>query len=158
MDTRIHYAKVAPGVFEAMLGLTRYLHKSGLEESLLNLVFLRASQLNRCAYCIDMHWKDLRAAGETEQRLYGLDAWEESPYYNDRERAALAWTDAVTKVREGHVPDAVYQRVRESFKEKELADLTLAITTINGWNRLNIAGRTPAGSYRPAARPRAASS
>jgi AhpD family alkylhydroperoxidase len=158
MDSRIHYAKVAPGVFEAMLGLTRYLRESGLEEPLLNLVFLRASQLNGCAYCIDMHWKDLRAAGETEQRLYGLDAWEESPYYNDRERAALAWTDSVTQVREGHVPEAVYQKVRQSFSEKELADLTLAVTTINGWNRLNIAGRTPAGSYRPASRQRAAAS
>ena len=157
MDTRIHYAKVAPGVFEAMLALTRYLRGSGLEESLINLICLRASQLNGCAYCIDMHWKDLRAAGETEQRLYGLDAWEESPYYNDRERAALAWTDSVTQIREGHVPEAVYQKARQSFSEKELADLTLAISAINGWNRLNIAGRTPAGSYRPAAKQRAAS-
>ena len=158
MDTRIHYAKVAPGVFEAMLALTRHLGESGLEESLLNLVFLRASQLNGCAYCIDMHWKDLRAAGETEQRLYGLDAWEESPYYNDRERAALAWTDSITEVRAGHVPEAVYQKVRKAFSEKELADLTLAVTTINGWNRLNIAGRTPAGTYRPAAKQHAAAS
>ena len=157
MDTRIHYGRVAPGVFEAMLGLTRYLRESGLEESLLNLVFLRASQLNGCAYCIDMHWKELRAAGETEQRLYGLDAWEESPYYNDRERAALAWTDSVTRISEGHVPEAVYQKARQSFSEKELADLTLAISAINGWNRLNIAGRTPSGSYRPAAKQRAAS-
>src|SRR5882724_6832308 len=141
---RIDFFKVAYPVVEAMLSLEKYLHQSAIEEPLRNLVFLRASQLNGCDYCIDMHWKDLRAAGETEQRLYGLEA--------------LAWTDAVTKVREGHVPDAVYQRVRESFKEKELADLTLAITTINGWNRLNIAGRTPAGSYRPAAKPRAAAS
>jgi AhpD family alkylhydroperoxidase len=158
MDARIHYMRVAPGVFEAMLGLTRYLHGSGLEEPLLNLVFLRASQINGCAYCIDMHWRDLRAAGETEQRLYGLGAWEESPYYSDRERAALAWTDSVTKVSEGHVPDSVYQKVRQVFSEKELADLTMAVSTINGWNRLNIAGRTPAGSYRTAAKPRAASS
>jgi AhpD family alkylhydroperoxidase len=133
-----------------MLGLSHYLRKSGLDESLVNLVCLRASQINGCAYCLDMHWKDLRAAGETEQRLYGLDAWEESPYYSDRERAALAWTDAVTNIREGHVPDEVYDRVRKVFTEKELADLTFAIAAINGWNRLNIAARTVAGTYRPA--------
>ena len=97
-----------------------------------------------------MHWKDLRAAGEIEQRLYGLDAWEESPYYSDRERAALAWTEAVTNIREGHVPDSVYEHVRKSFTEKELADLTLAITAINSWNRLNIAVRTVPGTYQPA--------
>jgi AhpD family alkylhydroperoxidase len=125
-----------------MLGVSNYLRKSGLEESLLNLVYLRASQINGCAFCIDMHWKDLRAAGETEQRLYGLDAWEESPYYSDRERAALAWTEAVTNVKDSHVPDEVYERVRSFFAEKELADLTRAIVLINGWNRLNIAMRT----------------
>lgn len=150
METRINYAKVAPGVFEAMLGLTNCLRKSGLDESLINLVCLRASQINGCAYCLDMHWKDLRAAGETEQRLYGLDAWEESPYYSDRERAALAWTDSVTNIREDHAPDEVYEQVRKFFTEKELADLTLAITAINGWNRLNIAARTVAGTYQPA--------
>ena len=150
MEPRINYLKVAPGVFEAMLGLSNYLRKCGLAESLLNLVCLRASQINGCAYCIDMHWKDLRAAGEGEQRLYGLDAWEESPYYSDRERAALAWTDAVTNIREGHAPDDVYEQVRQFFSEKELADLTLAITAINGWNRLNIAARTVAGTYQPA--------
>ena len=150
MEPRFNYQKVAPGVYEAMFGLGKYLHKCGLEQSLVNLVLLRASQINGCAYCIDMHWKDLRAAGEGEQRLYGLDAWEESPYYSDRERAALAWTEAVTNVREGHVPDAVYEDVRKSFTEKELADLTLAIVTINGWNRLSIAARTIAGTYQPA--------
>jgi AhpD family alkylhydroperoxidase len=150
MEPRINYAKVAPDVFEAMLGLMNYLRKSGLDESLLNLLCLRASQINGCAYCLDMHWKDLRAAGETEQRLYGLDAWEESPYYSDRERAALAWTEAVTNIREGHVSDEVYEHVRKYFTEKELADLTLAITAINGWNRLNIAARTVAGTYQPA--------
>ena len=149
MEPRINYAKVAPGVVETMLGLSNYLRKSGLDESLLNLVYLRASQINGCAFCIDMHWKDLRAAGENEQRLYGLDAWEESPYYSDGERAALAWTEAVTNIRVGHVPDEVYEHVRKSFTEKELADLTLAITTINGWNRLNIAMRTVAGTYQP---------
>jgi AhpD family alkylhydroperoxidase len=109
-----------------------------------------AHQINGCAFCLDMHWKDLKAAGEGEQRLYGLDAWEESPYYSDREQAALAWTEAVTNVREGHVPDEVYEQVRRSFTEKELADLTLAITAINGWNRLNIAARTVPGTYQPA--------
>ena len=150
MEPRINFARVAPGVYEAMLGLANYLRKSGLDESLVNLVHLRASQINGCAYCVDMHWKDLRAAGESEQRLYGLDAWEESPYYSDRERAALAWTEAVTNIREGHAPDEVYERVRKVFTEKELADLTFAIAAINGWNRLNIAARTVAGSYRPA--------
>src|SRR6201987_4492334 len=117
--------KVAPGIYEAMLGLGNYLRKSGLEESLVNLVCLRASQINGCAYCIDMHWKDLRAAGESEQRLYGLDAWEESPYYTDRERAALAWAEAVTDIQDGHVPDSVFEEVRKHFTDKELADLTL---------------------------------
>ena len=150
MEARINYQKVAPGVYEAMFGLGNYLRKSGLEESLINLVCLRASQINGCAYCLDMHWKDLRAAGENEQRLYGLDAWEESPYYSERERAALAWTEAVTNLREGHVSDEAYERVRNVFTEKELADLTLAVVTINGWNRLNIAARTVPGTYQPA--------
>ncbi len=150
MEPRINYPKVAPGVLEAMLGLSSYLRRCGLEESLVNLVCLRASQINGCAYCLDMHWKDLRAAGEGEQRLYGLDAWDESPYYSDRERAALAWTEAVTNVREARVPDPVYDRVRKHFTEKELADLTLAIVAINGWNRLNIALRTVPGTYQPA--------
>src|SRR5882724_10155559 len=140
---RIDFFKVAYPVVEAMLSLEKYLHQSAIEEPLRNLVYLRASQVNGCAYCIDMHWKDLRAAGEGEQRLYGLDAWEESPYYSDRERAALAWTEAVTNLHEGHVSDAVYQHVKQSFTEKELADLTLAIVAINGWNRLSIAARTP---------------
>lgn len=150
MEQRINGARVAPGVIEAMLGLSTYLRKSGLETSLVDLVNLRASQMNGCAYCIDMHWKDLRAAGESEQRLYGLDAWEESPYYSDRERAALAWTEAVTNVQDGHVPDDVYHQVQKFFSEKELADLTLAVAAINAWNRLNIAGRTVPGTYRPA--------
>ena len=150
MEPRINYLKVAPGAFEAMFGFSKYLQKCGLEESLIDLICLRASQINGCAYCIDMHWKDLRADGEEEQRLYGLDAWEESPYYSDRERAALAWTDSVTNIREGHVPDKLYEQVRKFFTEKELADLTLAITAINSWNRLNIAARTVPGTYQPA--------
>jgi AhpD family alkylhydroperoxidase len=150
MESRIAFLKVAPGAYKAMLGLEEYLHQCGLEESLLHLVKLRASQVNGCAYCIDMHWKDLRAAGESEQRLYGLDAWEESPYYTDRERAALAWTEAVTNIRDGHVPDEVHQNVGKHFSEKELADLTLAVAAINAWNRLAISARTEPGTYQPA--------
>jgi AhpD family alkylhydroperoxidase len=120
-----------------------------LEENLLHLIKLRTSQVNGCAYCIDMHWKDLRTAGENEQRLYGLDAWEESPYYSERKRAALAWTEAVTNIRDGHVRDDVYEHVRKHFSEKELADLTLAVAAINAWNRLAISGRTEPGTYKP---------
>ncbi|MBZ5633006.1 MAG: carboxymuconolactone decarboxylase family protein [Acidobacteriia bacterium] len=150
MEPRIDYLKSGRGVLEAMLGVEKYIRQSGLEESLLNLIRMRASQINGCAYCLDMHWKDARALGEAEQRLYGLDAWEESPYYTDRERAALAWTEALTNVREGHVLDEVYERVQAHFTEKELADLSLAITSINSWNRLNIAVRTVPGTYQPA--------
>jgi AhpD family alkylhydroperoxidase len=150
MQPRIDYVKSARGVYEAMLGLEKYLRQCGLEETLLDLVKLRASQINGCAYCIDMHWKDLRALGEQEQRLYGLDAWEESPYYSDRERAALAWTEAVTNIRDGHVPDQVYEEVRKHFTEKELADLSLAVAAINAWNRLAIAARAVPGLYQPA--------
>jgi len=149
MKPRIDYVQTARGVYDAMLGLERYLHQSGLEPSLLHLVKLRASQINGCAYCIDMHWKDLRALGESEQRLYGLDAWEESPYYSDRERAAFEWTEAVTNIRETRAPDNVYESVRTQFTEKELADLTLAIATINAWNRLAISSRTVPGTYQP---------
>jgi AhpD family alkylhydroperoxidase len=150
MVPRLNDPKAISGALDAMLAFSNYVHKCGLEEPLLNLVFLRASQINGCAYCIDMHWKDLRAAGEGEQRLYGLDAWEESPYYSDRERAALAWTESVTNLEKGHVSDEVYEQVRKFFTEKELADLTLAITVINSWNRLNIATRTVPGAYQPA--------
>ena len=149
-EPRIDYLKSARGAHHAMLGIEHYLQQCGLEESLQNLIKLRVSQVNGCAYCIDMHWKDLRAAGESEQRLYGLDAWEESPYYTDRERAALAWAEAVTNIQEGHVPDAVFEHVKNFFNEKELADLTLAITAINSWNRLSIAARTVPGTYQPA--------
>jgi AhpD family alkylhydroperoxidase len=132
-----------------LLGLEKYLHECGLEIGLLHLIKLRASQINGCAYCLDMHWKDLRAIGETEQRLYSLDAWVECPYYTERERAALAWTDAVTCVADTHVPDEVYEKVRKHFTEKELGDLTVAVATINAWNRLSIAGRTAPGTYQP---------
>jgi len=117
-------------------------------EKALGLLEFRVSQINGCAYCLDMHSKDLRAAGETEQRLYLLEAWRESPFYTDRERAALAWAEAVTLVTEGHVPDEVFAQARKQFSEEELANLTLAVVAINGWNRLNIAFRTMPGSYR----------
>ncbi|HTR23805.1 MAG TPA: carboxymuconolactone decarboxylase family protein [Terriglobales bacterium] len=149
METRIHYAKVAPLAYHAMLGLEKYLNECGLEEKLLHLIKLRGSQVNGCAYCLDMHWKDLKAVGETDQRMYSLDAWQESPYYTDRERAALAWTDAVTRVAETHVPDEIYEQAKKQFSEKELADLTLAVAAINAWNRLAIAGRTEPGTYQP---------
>lgn len=152
MQPRIDGAKVAPGAYHAMLGLETYLQQCSLEIPLLHLIKLRASQINGCAYCIDMHWKDLRAIGETEQRLYGLDAWRESPYYADRERAALAWTEAVTLVADTHVDDDVYEEVRPHFTEKELADLTFAIATINAWNRLAISLRAEPGKYQPQAR------
>src|SRR5512141_1320837 len=150
MDTRFEYAKEAPGAYKAMGHLEHYLHTCGLEESLIHLIKLRASQLNGCAYCIDMHWKDLRALGEGEQRLYGLDAWRESPYYSPRERAALAWAEAVTLIAGAHVPDAVYDAVRQHFTDKELCDLTMALSAVNAWNRLSIASRLPAGTYEPA--------
>ncbi|ATB36840.1 4-carboxymuconolactone decarboxylase [Cystobacter fuscus] len=151
MKARINVAAVAPGAYRAMLGLEKYLSECGLEEGLLHLIKLRASQLNGCAYCIDMHWKDARALGETEQRLYGLNAWEESPYYTERERAAFSWTESLTNLGEGHVPDSVYEAVKPHFSERELADLTLAVVTINAWNRLAIASRTVPGAYTPAA-------
>ena len=119
-------------MLEVMFGFGEYLNKSGLPKRLLDMVYLRASQLNGCAYCIDMHWRDLRAQGESEQRLYGLDAWEKSPYHTERERAALAWTEAVTRLEHRNVPDAVFEEARRHFSEKELADLTLAIVAING--------------------------
>lgn len=150
MKPRLHYARVAPGVFEAMEPLDGYVDGCGLETGLVNLVRLRASQINGCAYCLDSHWKDLRATGETELRMYSLDAWRECPYYTERERAALAWTEAVTLVASGHVPDAVYEEVRRQFSERELADLTLAVAAINAWNRLSIAGRIVPGTYQPA--------
>ena len=153
MQMRISYARSAPGVFDAMEALDNYLEESAVERPLRFLAQLRASQINGCAYCLDMHSKDLRAIGETEQRIYSLDAWRECPYYTERERAALEWTEAVTLVAAGHVPDAVYEAVRPFFDERQLADLTLAIATINSWNRLSIAARITPGTYQPAAQP-----
>ena len=149
MEERIHYTKVAPLAYHAMLGLEKYLHECGLEENLLHLLKLRVSQINGCAYCLDMHWKDLRAIGESEQRLYSLDAWRECPYYSGRERAALTWAESVTLVSQTHVPDEVYEQAKQHFSEKELADLTVAVATINAWNRLAISARTTPGTYQP---------
>lgn len=148
MTRRIDYGNVAPSAVHAMYALQRYTQDSGLEHSLLELVKLRSSQLNGCAYCLDMHSKDSRAAGETEQRIYVLSAWREAPFYTPRERAALAWAEAVTLIPNG-VSDELYATARKHFKEKELVDLTMAIITINSWNRLAIALGADVGSYQP---------
>ena len=152
MKARMDFRKASPQADKAMMGLHMFVRNCGLDHSLLELVKLRASQINQCAHCIDMHTKELRADGESEQRLYLLNAWEESPFYSDRERAALAWTEALTLVTEGHVPDEVYEKARAQFSEEELANLTCAIIAINGANRLNIAFRTVPGSYQVAPR------
>ncbi len=147
MKNRIDYPKAAPDVFSAMLGLEAGVRRSTLEPALIELVKIRASQINGCAYCLDMHSKDARAAGETEQRLYLLSTWREAPFYSARERAALSWVEAVTQVVKNDLPDALYAEVRAQFAERELVELTLAIIAINGWNRLAIAFRTDVGSY-----------
>lgn len=153
MQARINYPEVAPDVINAMSGLSKFVMKSGLEQSLLDLVVLRASQINHCAYCIDMHVKDALASGESLQRLYSLDAWQEAPFYSERERAALAWTEAVTLLTDGFVPDEVYEQARQQFTEAELVALTMAIISINGWNRLNVSFRTVAGGYQSQRKP-----
>ncbi len=130
-----------------MFGLEQYLRTTGLEKKLLHMIKLRVSQMNGCAYCLDMHWKDLQAEGETEQRMYSLDAWREAPYYTERERAALAWAEAVTNVTNGHVGDELYEATREHFSQQELSDLTFAVVAINSWNRLSIAFRVVPGTY-----------
>ena len=149
MKPRINFTQVSPRALQAMMGLQNYVNRSGLEHSLLELVKMRASQINGCAYCLDMHSKDARADGETEQRLYLLNAWRETSLYTERERAALAWTEAVTLVADGHVPDDVYAEVSPHFSEQELVALTVAVVAINGFNRLNIAFRMEGGSYTP---------
>ena len=149
MQPRLNFLQLAPDAYRAMAAMEKYLATTTLEKNLSHMVKLRASQINGCAYCIDMHWKDARALGETEQRLYGLDAWEESPYYTDRERAALAWTESLTLITKDHAPDTLYEKVKPHFSEKELADLTWLIATINAWNRVAIAFRSPAGNYKP---------
>ena len=148
MTARIDYFRVSPKAVQPMLQLQKYVNDSGLEHSLLSLVKMRASQINGCAYCIDMHSKDARAEGETEQRLYALNAWRETAFYSERERAALEWTEALTLVHDNHVPDDIFEAAREHFSEQELVDLTLAVVAINAWNRISIAFRAEAGSYR----------
>lgn len=148
MEERLSYSAVAPDAIKGMLELEKFVHGSGLERSLYELVKTRASQMNGCAYCLDMHTKDARKEGETEQRLYALSAWRETPFYSERERAALAWTEALTLISQNDVPDSLYAATREYFNEKELVTLTIAIVAINGWNRLAIAFRTVPGSYK----------
>jgi AhpD family alkylhydroperoxidase len=146
---RMNYQKAAPDGVKALLGLEHYLATCGLEQGLMDLVKLRASQINGCAYCIDMHSKDLRANGESEQRLYELNAWQETPFYTERERAALLWTETVTRVADTHVPEAVYEQVRQQFDESELANLTFVIGAINVWNRICVSFRSEPGTYQP---------
>ncbi|MCI0447194.1 carboxymuconolactone decarboxylase family protein [bacterium] len=148
MEQRINAYEKAQGALKVLFGFGAYLAKSSVEQKLMHLIEFRVSQINGCAYCLDMHSKDLRAEGESEQRLYLLDAWRETDMYTDRERVALAWAEAVTKLTEGQVPDEIYEQAREQFSEKELIDLTLGVIAINSYNRINIAFRTPAGSYR----------
>ena len=149
MQARLDYGTAAPGARKAMYALAHYTNHCGLEPSLLELIKIRASQLNHCAYCIDMHTIDARALGESEQRLYALSAWHETPFYSERERAALALTEAVTGIANGPVSDEVYAAARQHFSDEELVNLTLAIITINGWNRLSLTFRTVPGSYKP---------
>lgn len=150
MQQRMDLSQITPAAYKAMLGLEAYLARCSIEKPLRELVKLRASQINGCAFCIDMHWKDARAAGESEQRLYGLDAWHESPYYTERERAALRWTESLTRIAETRAPDEDFAALRAHFSDREIADLTVVIGMINCWNRLAIGLRWPsAGSYQP---------
>lgn len=151
MTRRIDLEDVAPGATRAMLALERYVRSSGLEPELLELVKLRGSYLNGCAYCVDMHTKDARARGEAEQRLYAVPVWRETPFFTPRERAALAWTEAVTELGRAGVPDALFEEVREHFTDAELVNLTMAVIAINGWNRLAVSFRAEPGTYRPSA-------
>lgn len=149
MKERLNYSKVSPNALKAMLELEKYVATSGLERTLYELVKTRASQINGCAYCLDMHTKDARKAGETEQRLYALSAWRETPFFTERERAALEWTEALTVISENDVPDSLYDSVHKYFDEKEIVALSMAIVAINGWNRLAIGFRMVPGSYNP---------
>jgi AhpD family alkylhydroperoxidase len=146
---RLDYHRIAPAAVTAMLDVQRYVDGSSLEKKLLELAKLRASQINGCAYCVDMHSKDARVLGETEQRLYAVAVWREAPFFSDRERAALAWTESVTLISQTGVPDDVYELARTQFSETELVDLTMAIIAINSWNRLAVSFRAVAGTYQP---------
>ena len=150
MEPRIAYTKYSSNALHALYALEKHIKASGLEEKLLHLIKLRASQINGCAYCIDMHSKDARAAGDTEMRLYALNAWRETPFFTPRERAALAWTEALTLISENHAPDELYEATCKEFNEQELVDLTYAIAAINAWNRLAISMRVVPGQYQPA--------
>lgn len=149
MEQRINVFEKGQAAMKSLYGIGGYLNKSIVEQSIFHLIYFRVSQINGCAYCLDMHSKDLRAAGETEQRLYGLSAWRETPYFSERECAALAWAEAVTILKDNQVSDEVYYYVRKQFSEEELVDLTLAVTTINTYNRINIAFRPIPGDYKP---------
>ena len=157
MTQRLNYMTIAPAGTKALRGVHGYIAESALPSSLVNLVYLRVSQINGCAYCIDMHWKDAKAAGETDQRLYGLDAWRESPYYTDRERAALEWAESLTLIASTHAPDEAFAAVKAQFSDKEIVDLTYAISTINAWNRIAISMRAVPGHYQPPQKSSAAS-
>jgi AhpD family alkylhydroperoxidase len=149
MSKRLSFMKY-PKALKPLLDYSAALHECGLERPLVELVLMRVSQINGCAYCMDMHSKDARAAGETEQRLYVLPGWREASFYSERECAAFAWAEAVTRLGEHGVPDDIYDRARGSFSEEELLNLTLLVGLINTWNRINVAFQTPAGSYQPA--------
>ena len=146
---RLDLAHVSSAAMHAQLGMEAYVRGSSLEHSLVELIKLRASMINGCAYCVDMHTKDARFAGETEQRLYAVSVWKETPFFSARERAALAWTDALTDIAHAGVPDALYEQVSTQFNEREMVDLTMAVVTINGWNRLSVSLRAPVGDYTP---------
>jgi AhpD family alkylhydroperoxidase len=152
MEPRLDYMKASPEAYRAMAQCEAVVRHSGIEPKLLELVKIRASQMNGCAFCIDMHTKDARIKDETEQRIYALDAWRETPFFSEKERAALAWTEALTNIQQGHAPEAVYQELSRHFNEAERVNLTLAITTINAWNRIAIGFRVVPGSYQPAAK------
>ena len=149
MEARLDYTKASPEAFKAMVQMEGVVRRSGIDPKLLELIKIRASQLNGCAYCIDLHTKDARFKGETEQRIYALDAWRETPFFTEKERAALAWTEAITNIQAGHAPDAVYDELSNNFSEAEVVNLTLAITTINAWNRIAIGFRLVPGIYQP---------
>jgi AhpD family alkylhydroperoxidase len=151
MEPRLDYAKASPDGYKAMAQMEAFVRHSGLDAKLLELVKIRTSQLNGCAFCLDMHTKDARAKGETEQRIYLLNAWREAPFFTDKERAALAWTEAITNIQQGHAPDEVYEALSQQFTEQERVNLTLAITAINAWNRIAIGFRLVPGDYQPTA-------
>jgi AhpD family alkylhydroperoxidase len=149
MEQRIDLSKYAQDAQKSLFALEKYIAICGLDHNLIHLLKMRASQINGCAYCLDMHSKDARALGETEQRLYELNAWRETPFYTDRERAALEWTESLTLVSQTHVPDETYEAVQKHFSEKEIVDLSIVVGLINVWNRLGISARTLPGTYRP---------